>query len=382
MDKFSEIRPYRDDEIQSVIHAIISDDECISALINLKLSHLPQTFRQLLKPVFRFFLRGQVRKIRTILDLQKKVASYMDHMIHTTMTGFTFSGIENLDIKTPYLFISNHRDITLDPAFVNYALHLNGGDTVRIAIGDNLLTKEFATHLMRINKSFIVKRSEKSPKKLLSALKLLSEYITHSLKMDRHSIWIAQREGRAKDGVDRSDAAIIKMFAINEGRGEAFPGFIRSLRIVPVAISYEYDPCDQLKGRELYTIDRDGKYIKGDQEDISSIATGITGYKGNVHLSFGKVLDADFSTAEEVAAWLDRQIVAAYRLHASNLLAYEQLYGKVPENIGGEKVDTSAMEGARTFFGERIAAMPEHVRPYVLRAYANPVISKLEFAAA
>lgn len=384
MDKFADIRPYHDHEVHSVINSIIDDDEFISALINLKLSRLPAFLRQLLKPVFRFAIRLQVKDIHTVYDFQTKVAAYMDHMIKTTMTQFTISGIQNLDLRQPYLFISNHRDITLDPAFVNYALYLNGGDTVRIAIGDNLLTKDFATHIMRINKSFIVKRSEKSPKKLLAALKLLSEYIVHSLKEDRHSIWIAQREGRAKDGLDRSDPAIIKMFAINDGRNERFAGFIKSLNIVPVSVSYEYDPCDVLKAQELFAVSREGKYVKAEHEDIASIARGITGYKGHVHLSFGKVLTEDFSTAEEVSDWLDRQIVNNYVLHPSNFFAYEKLYGELPQGAFSDKeipFDARKMERERQQFEKHLAQIPEHLQVFVLNAYANPVVSKKEFAA-
>ena len=383
MDKFDEIRPYNDDEVHQVIENIINDDEFFTALINLKLSRLPEFLRRILKPIFRFVVRRQVRDINSVFDFQRKVASYMEHMIETTMTQFTVSGLEKLDINEPYLFISNHRDITLDPAFVNYALYLQGGNTVRIAIGDNLLTKEFATHLMRINKSFIVKRSEKAPRKLLASLKLLSEYIHHSLTEDKHSIWIAQREGRAKDGLDRTDSAIIKMFAINEGRKGNFAEFMRSLKIVPVSISYEYDPCDLLKARELYALKHEGKYIKGEQEDIASIAKGITGYKGHVHLTFGEVLTDSFETAEEVSSWLDKKIIDNYVLHPSNYFAYERLYGEFPEGVYSNRkipFNAPAMSKEKRQFDEHIETIPEEYRSHVLNAYANPIVSRQAFA--
>lgn len=383
MDKFVDIRPYNDDEVQQVINNIINDDEFFSALINLKLSRLPDFFRRILKPIFRFFVRRQVRDVNTVYDFQTKVAGYMEHMIETTMSQFTVSGLEKLDLQKPYLFVSNHRDITLDPAFLNYALYLQGGGTVRIAIGDNLLTKEFATHLMRINKSFIVKRSAKAPRKLLAALKLLSEYIVHSLKEDKHSIWIAQREGRAKDGIDRTDAAIIKMFAINDGRKDNFAEFIRSLKIVPVSVSYEYDPCDLLKAKELYALEHEGKYIKAEQEDIASIAKGITGYKGHVHITFGEVLTEDFETADDVSSWLDKKIIDNYILHPSNYFAYAELYGEFPEGVYSNKrlpFNAPAMSKEKRQFDERLAEIPEQYKPYVLRAYANPIVSRQEFA--
>ena len=383
MDKFADIRPYNDDEVQPVINNIIDDDEFFSALINLKLSRLPEFFRKILKPIFRFFVRRQVRDINTVYDFQMKVAGYMSHMIETTMARFTVTGLEKLDLNEPYLFISNHRDITLDPACINYALYKQGGSTVRIAIGDNLLTKEFATHLMRINKSFIVKRSAKAPRKLLAALKLLSEYIVHSLKEEKHSIWIAQREGRAKDGLDRSDAAIIKMFAINDGRGDNFSEFMRSLKVVPVSVSYEYDPCDLLKAQELYALEHDGEYKKAEQEDISSIAKGITGYKGHVHIAFGEVLTESFDAADDVSNWLDKKIIDNYILHPSNYFAYEKLYGEFPEGVYSNKrlpFNAPAMSKEKRQFDEHVAAIPEKYQPYVLNAYANPIVSRQEFA--
>ncbi len=383
MDKFAEIRPYNDDEVHQVINNIINDDEFFSALINLKLSRLPNLFRKILKPIFRFFVRRQVKDINSVYDFQTKVAVYLDHMIETTMTQFTVSGLEKLDLSEPYLFVSNHRDITLDPAFVNYALYRQGGSTVRIAIGDNLLTKDFATHLMRINKSFIVKRSSMAPRKLLASLKLLSEYIVHSLKEDKHSIWIAQREGRAKNGLDRTDSAIIKMFAINDGRGDNFSEFIKSLKIVPISVSYEYDPCDLLKAQELYALEHKGEYVKAEQEDISSIAKGITGYKGHVHITFGEVLTEDFETADDVSNWLDKKIIDNYVLHPSNYFAYAKLYGEFPEGVYSNKripFNAPAMSKEKRQFEEHMNEIPEIYQPYVLNAYANPIVSRQEFA--
>lgn len=381
MDKFAEIRPYNDDEVHTVIERIIADDECISAIARLKFPRMPQFLMGLVKPVVRRVLHKQMDDVNSVQDFQDKVAIYMEHMVESTMTRFSVSGVEKLERDKAYLFIGNHRDITLDPAFVNYALYHSGRGTVRIAIGDNLLTKDFATHLMRINKSFIVKRSEKAPRKLLAALKLLSQYISHSLLEDNHSIWIAQREGRAKDGIDKSDVAIIKMFAI-DARKQVFSEFIRSLNIVPVSISYEYDPCDQMKANELYQLEKTGEYTKGDQEDIASIARGIAGDKGHVHLSFGEVLSETIETPEAVAEWLDRQIVDLYVLHPSNYFAYEKLYGEFPQGVYSEKAlpfNAQGLSKERKQFDMRLAEVPENLRENFLKAYANPIVSKKNF---
>lgn len=382
MDKFADIRPYYDHEVAAVIQKIIRDKEFVTAISNFKLAHIPEAVRPLFYPLLRFIVKRQVRGVNSVADFQEKVRIYFEHMVATTTAGFTISGMQALDLKKPYLFISNHRDITLDPAFVNYARLLHGTrKTVRIAVGDNLLSKEFISDLIRVNKSFVVKRSQKAPRKLLEALKTLSEYIAHSLFVDNECVWIAQREGRAKDGLDRSDPAIIKMFAIN-GRKQDFSAYIHSLNIVPVAISYEYDPCDLLKARELFALAETGKYVKGKYEDITSIATGISGYKGRVHLAFGQLMPESLSSPEEVAGWLDRQIISLYVLHPTNYFAYEHLHGQYP--AGGVYSDKGIpfkpeeLQGERERFDRHIADVPAEYRSYVLAAYANPVISKLE----
>lgn len=383
MEKFSDIRPYNDEEVSEVISSIIADNEFISAIRWLKFPNLPSFLNPILFPIFRFIIKKETKNVTTVAEFQSRISAYLDHMIATTIGDLSISGLEKLREDESYLFVSNHRDITLDPAFVNYSLFHRFGKTVRIAIGDNLLTKDFATKLMRINKSFIVKRSEKAPRKMLANLRVLSEYIHYSLTKDQHSVWIAQKEGRAKDGIDRTDPAIIKMFAINEGRGDAFPDFIKSLNIVPVSISYEYDPCDQMKANELHTIETTGSYIKADQEDIKSIATGISGYKGNVHIHFGEVLKSNLEDADIVAAWLDKQIIDGYVLHPSNYFAYEKLYGDSPEGIYSSRripFNAHAMSKERREFEERFSTVPVELREKWLQAYANPIISKQEFA--
>lgn len=383
MEKFSDIRPYNDEEVTEIIASIIADNEFISAIRWLKFPRLPAFLNFILFPLFRFIIKKETKNVTSVAEFQARISDYLNHMIATTIDDLSISGLEKLNENENYLFVSNHRDIALDPAFVNYSLFHRFGKTVRIAIGDNLLTKDFATKLMRINKSFIVKRSEKAPRKMLANLRVLSEYIHRSLTTDQHSVWIAQKEGRAKNGIDRTDPAIIKMFAINEGRGDAFPEFIKSLNIVPVSISYEYDPCDLMKANELYTIEKTGFYTKADQEDIKSIATGISGYKGNVHIHFGEILKDSLGDADIVAAWLDKHIIDGYVLHPSNYFAYEKLYDSVPEGVYSSRripFNAPAISKEKREFEERFATVPVELRKKWLEAYANPIVSKQEFA--
>lgn len=370
-DPWAEIRPYNDDEVAEVLSRLAHEPELLDALTRYRLPRLSRFMPSLSRTLASLAIRREVRGVASVKAFQRRIADYMERMIRTTTDDFETEGLDALDPDTAYLFIGNHRDISLDPAFVNYALYLAGRDTVRIAIGDNLLKKPYVNDLMRLNKSFIVPRSARGKRAMLAAYQKLSGYIRHSITVDNHSIWMAQREGRAKDGIDRTDPAIIKMMTMARraedreiGIGEA----IRELRLVPVAISYEYDPCDLQKARELHAMHADGNYAKGQFEDIQSIVAGITGHKGRVKLSFGTPLGADFDSPEAVAAEIDRQVLKGYQLFPSHYLALEAL-GDAPE-----LVDRSAISDAdRARFKARLQEVPEALRPWWLAQYANPV---------
>lgn len=379
-DHFADIRPYRDEEVAPVLARLLGDPEFLDAIANLRLGRWAKLVPSLLlRPLVRFILARELRGVADVHAMQIIIERYMRQMIERATGGFSVSGLEQLNPTGPYLYMSNHRDIAMDPAFTNYALHGNGYDTVRIAIGDNLLSKPWVSDLMRLNKSFIVKRSVSGPRELLAASRNLANYIQHSIKQEHAPVWLAQREGRAKDGVDRTEPVVIKMLSMSrDKRQQEFAGHIQGLGIVPVAISYELDPCDALKANELYQLASQGSYEKAEQEDVASIARGISGDKGRVHVSFGTPLGGDLDTPEAVAAEVDRQIIQEYCLHPTNIYAYRELYGDdapLPDNLYLEDGDCSEQE-----FEARIAAMPEPHRPYALAIYANAVVSKLAFA--
>lgn len=382
-DPFAEIRPYKDDEVAGVVSGLLHSAEFLDTLAAYRLGRLanflPQQLRPLLRPLVRYLLSREVRGVSDVRSMQLVIERYMTRMIEAATGGFSVSGLEHLNPGRSYLFMSNHRDIAMDPAFTNYALHKSGHETARIAIGDNLLTKAWVSDLMRLNKSFIVKRAVSGPRELLAASKNLANYIQHSLLQEHSPIWIAQREGRAKDGVDRTEPVIIKMLSMSRNKREqTFGEHIESLGIVPVAISYELDPCDAMKARELCQKSSEGVYEKGEQEDVASIAQGIAGKKGRVHVSFGTPLGDELETPGAVAAEVDRQITAGYCLHPTNMYAYRRLYGAdapVPSELYLEDGDCS-LAG----FEARIDAMPEAHRRYALDIYANAVVSKLALA--
>lgn len=362
-DPYIDIRPYNDEEIPAAIERLINDEEFISAILQHRFARQPAWLKPLMGPIVKIYLKFKWAKLTSVEAIQLEVKKYLDQTLAHTTQGVTYSGLDKLDKNTSYLFISNHRDIAMDPALVNYGLHTHGHRTVRIAIGDNLLKKPCATELMRLNKSFIVKRSAKGPREMMKALSTLSAYIKHSLDTG-NSIWIAQKEGRAKDGNDFTDAAILKMFHV-EGRKQKieFADYIQSLKIVPVSISYENDPCDVAKARELYEKATHGQYQKGEFEDIESIIQGIVGEKGRVHVAFGDVINDPFSTPESLAEEIDRQIHHHYRLYPINYLAAQK------ENEG-----ITAQHQAQ--LAEKLHLLPEGAHCYLLDSYANPVRNK------
>jgi len=359
-DPYQEIRPYNDDEIPAAIDRLINDEEFISAILHHRFSNHAAWFKALMSPILKVYLKFKWAKFTSVEAIQIEVAKYLRNSLRDTTDGVVYSGLEKLDQETAYLFISNHRDIAMDPALVNYGLNKQKHKTVRIAIGDNLLKKPCTTELMRINKSFIVKRSAKAPREMMKALSQLSSYIKHSLTTG-NSIWIAQKEGRAKNGNDQTDPAILKMLHV-EGRKQKmpFPEYIKTLKIVPVAISYENDPCDIAKAKELYEREQTGSYQKSEFEDIDSIIQGIVGYKGRVHVSFGDVIDGDFETPDALAKALDSQIHQIYKLFPINYCA---------ANTGGE----GCTDKAKQTLDEKLAQLPEGAHKFLTDMYAYPV---------
>lgn len=323
MGQFDTIRPYNDSEVPAVLDRLFSDKAFLDILTHFRFPRFAGALGWLLKPMIARKLRREFAGVTTVATLQDKVEYYVDHTIDRATDGVTYTGVEQLKSGTAYVFLANHRDIVMDPAFVNYAVYHAGLPTPRIAIGDNLLQKPFVSDLMRLNKSFIVHRSITGRKEKMAAYNLLSAYINHSIRNDCQSIWIAQAEGRAKDGDDRTESAILKMFHVSR-KDEPFAEVIQSLNLTPVSISYEYDPCDTAKARELYIRATTGTYCKAPGEDDVSIALGITGYKGRVHINFAPPITERFEDTKLLAVEMDRQILGGYRLFPVHYLAYQQ----------------------------------------------------------
>ena len=367
---FDDIRPYRDDEVRGVLDRLSVDTEFLDILAGLKLPRLKRSSpgRRLARWLVGLRVRRVFAPINTVHDFQQLISVHLHAHMQVASTGISVRGLSGLQADQAYLFISNHRDIAMDPAMVNLVLDDHDFNTTRIAIGDNLLSKPFASDLMRINKSFIVKRSSAGRREKLAALKQLSAYIRHSVVEESCSIWLAQSEGRAKDGIDKTETAMLKMLALSKTKDQSFAQALAELRIVPVSISYEFDPCDKDKTRELHALRSEGSYQKDQYEDLKSIYAGIMGDKGRIVVAFGEPVSGElvkqsFETADELAAAIDRQIISHYQLQAPHLIAYQMLHGtndQFEELKADLNSDVSESEWAEKdqFFKQRLHTIP------------------------
>jgi hypothetical protein len=358
---FDDIRPFNDSETKAILKETIHDPALAKTLGAWLVPKLNRKTPWLVRPIIRLAIQLYFFRVSTIDDFQSKIAPIVARLLKKSVEEFSVHGLEHLDKSKAYLFVSNHRDIVMDPAMLNWALHQNGFQTVRIAIGDNLLSEPYSSNLMRLNKSFIVKRGLTGMKARFKAAQELSRYIHYSILEETANIWIAQREGRSKDGYDRTNSAVIGMFSLSKPKDRDYSDYINELNIVPVAISYELDPLDIAKARELYAQETKGEYKKRKNEDMTSIARGMTGWKGRVHLEFGDVLKGDFEKDEDVAKMIDDQVHKIYRPFETNEWAEAQLNGKTL-SASNENVEKLM---------KRVDSAREEIRPYILKQYAN-----------
>lgn len=317
-DNFNDIRSYRDNEVARVLEKLKHEAEFIKAV------------RYVFPELDEKGIANMFTGITTIRQFQANIIhKTLERIIAQTTKGLEAEGVENLDANKSYLFITNHRDIVLDSAFLNYILFNHNHGTTEIAIGDNLLIFPWITDVVKLNKSFVVKRSVPKEKIVEESVRL-STYIRESIVRENTSVWIAQREGRTKNGDDRTNPALLKMINLS-GKQDLIENF-KELQIVPVAISYEYEPCDGFKVKEILTPD----YKKTIQDDLESMFAGIFRPKGRVKFSFAKPLDSqvnDISSASRpneqlklLAALVDKTIHQQFHLWPNNYIAYDVLY--------------------------------------------------------
>lgn len=365
LSKYRDIAPYRGEDFNAAIKRLLDGVQYLGDFISLLVGSVDE--QKTLE--YTSLIMQNISKVTDYDSFLRNITAglFIPTVINRTMTEFTASGAEKLDKSKGYLFVSNHRDIILDCALLDYALLLADKQLCEMAFGDNLIINQFTEDLFRLNGGVLIRRELPMREKYLESIRL-SEYFVDVVSELNKPIWVAQKSGRSKDGIDETQPAIIKMLYLSKkGTGVSFQDLIKSMNIVPVAVSYEYDPNDINKGREeILRKAHDGAYEKKRYEDLISMARGMKCQKGRVHMSIGTPLSGDFADANEVAREIDRQIHLGYRLWDTNLFAYSYL-----EKDGRFSSELSDFDGDA--FLARFNHLSPVVREFVLNSYANPV---------
>jgi glycerol-3-phosphate O-acyltransferase len=375
MSKFDSIRPFYDAEINAAIQDTVNHP-MMKALMDF-------TFPEVDDAIWK----EQLRKTHSIRDFQCNFIYHsLKKVLEKSSEGLTTSGFEKLEKNTSYLFISNHRDIILDTSLLNACLFDNGLVMTSSAIGDNLVKKAFMNTLAKMNRNFLVQRGL-TPRELLQSSKLLAEYIAQLLLRENRSVWIAQREGRTKDGNDATHPGVLKMLAMGSDE-ENLMDYFKKIKIVPVSISYEYDPTDALKMPQLLAEANNEVYIKEKNEDFTTLLSGIMGQKKHIHIHVGKVLDSELDTIaaefensnkqiQALAQTIDESILKSYKLWPTNYIAYDIL------NNTNEHAHLYS-ENEKSLFERRLEMRIDKSNPIesqsFLAMYANPVVNKMKFS--
>ena len=369
MDKFSAIRSYKDHEVPNVIKALIDDDRVTSSFLQLV---IPKGYSFIpFKNFFvRRFLSHRLQSINNVESYQKIFENLVERVIDQSISSFKCNGLEQLNKNRRYLFISNHRDITLDSALLNYALYKAGHKTFNIAVGDNLMNSKWVADLMRLNKSFIIQRSGDTKKDIYKGLSLASEYI-HELINNNESVWIAQKQGRAKDGIDSTDPALLKMIHLHKRKELSISEYFNELKVVPVAVSYEFDPNDINKAIECAKTHQGIEYIKSSDEDIRSIAKGIADIKGDVSINIGSPLEFISNDADEIADLITQAIRSLYYPHATNYAALMKSQDKILDHSFSNK----QLEDAMNYLEKRISSLNQSEEAELLSQYYQCLVN-------
>lgn len=378
-DEFKDIAPYAYDEFKDRLRQLVDEEGFQNAI------------RYIMPEVDYPDFKKSILKATDIQDFQHNiVGKFLEYLALKTTSGVTFSGMENVVAGTNYTFISNHRDIVLDAAFLNLCFIRAGKPITQIAIGNNLLIFDWIRDFVRLNRSFIVKRDVKLLQ-ALEAAKQLSAYIHYTINHTHESLWIAQREGRAKDSNDITQESLIKMLTLGGPRNARES--LMEINIVPVSISYEFDPNDYLKAKEFLMKRRDPDFKKSQHDDLFSMETGILQFKGHVHFTIDRPIknklaeipESDRNTVVHVAREIiDKEIHSGYMIYPINYIAYDQLY---KTDSFREHYNESQLSEVNEYFATQEARVDaegitpdekEFIHEMFLKMYANPLINKLE----
>jgi hypothetical protein len=383
VNNFDEIRPYSDAELREAVVRLLDEPLLVKMM------------KWVYPGLSKFEIQKMFRDIKSVQQFQEEIgAPAMKVITQMTTSGLSFSNVEYIHRNQAYLFISNHRDIILDSALLNVSLMERGFDTTEIAIGDNLLKTPLVRDLVRSNKNFVVNRDVNAREIFYYSLRL-SNYIRQTISERKTSIWIAQREGRSKDGDDRTSTGLLKMFAMS---GEnSIEDALLDLHIVPMCVSYEYDPCDILKTHELLHIRFFGKYEKKKGEDFHSMLTGLTGHKGRVNIAVGREMTEAIENMRFISnknekirslgEAIDEEMHGIYKLWPTNYIAYDLLNGTKDYKEHYSNIQRIAFLNyirghvLKIALNRKKSGLPSEnlnstTREILLNMYANPVMNR------
>jgi len=374
MQKFDAIRPFYDTEVNEAICASVNHP-MMKAIMNF-------TFPDIEDDIWK----EQLKKTHSTRDFQCNfIYQALKKVLEKSSDGLSTSGFEKLEKNTSYLFISNHRDIILDTSLLNACLFEHGLVMTASAIGDNLVKRDFMNTLAKLNRNFLVQRGL-SPRELLESSKLLSEYVGQLLLRENRSVWIAQREGRTKDGNDATHSGVLKMLAMGSDE-KNLTDYFKKIKIVPVSISYEYDPTDALKMPQLIAEANDQIYIKNKNEDFITLLSGIIGQKKRIHIHIGDILNSELDKintefdnnnkqVQAVAQAIDDSILKSYKLWPTNYIAFDLLNKS-------DKYCNFYTEDEKSLFERRLEMRIDENNPQMVESflamYANPVVNKSKY---
>ncbi|CEN34549.1 conserved hypothetical protein [Capnocytophaga canimorsus] len=373
MDHFESIRPYHDSEIHNILEDIY-EHSLMQAMMLYAFPELSQEQRN-----------EKLLSNHSIFDFQRQIMyQVVKKAIAKSMDDFTFEGFEKLKPDTAYLFISNHRDIILDTSLLNVTLHDHNLKMTASAVGDNLIRKKVLKALSLLNRNFIIHRNL-PPREALEKSKIVSKYIKYCITAQNRSVWIAQREGRTKDGDDRTQQGVLKMLSLAKPENQSVMQYFKQLNIVPMAISYEFDPTDMMKIPALMAQHYGVEYVKSKKEDFENIFQGLVGQKGRVHISVGTPLNDIFDKIEienthvnkqlqQLADYLDQKIHQQYKLFPTNYIAYDMLY---QTNAHQQYYSEKEIRQFERRMNNRSKSESDISKRKFLEMYSNPVKNKL-----
>lgn len=385
VDDFKDIAPYEGQDFEDAISRLRQYPQLLNNFTDI-ISRHNRIVNKWKSFHAKSLLAHLLTQVHSYTDFQEYITCdlFLSMIESSSIDEFSFGGVENLCMPDddqvpggrPHIFISNHRDIVLDTALLDLALFRNGRQMCEMVIGDNLLVNQFATDMFKVNGAVTIRRSLSSASDLRNETLSVSRYLKYAIETKKKSIWIAQKSGRSKDGVDNTSPAILKMlYLAYREEGLSFQQFLERASIVPVSISYQYDPCDVTKSQEeIRKLKAEGVYnvyTKKKYADVLDLIRGLRLPKGNVHIQVGAPLDPSLADARTAVREMDRQIHLNYKLHDTNYFAYDYINGTNEFESNYANMNTKA-------FVKHYRHLKPEVRDMVYKGYANPVISMLE----